>query len=280
MNTNRIEHHFATINNLQLHYVISGQGPVVVLLHGMAGTWYTWRHVIPSLARHYTVLAPDLRGFGDSEKPPTGYDKKTMAKDIHTLLDHLGHHTFFLAGHDFGGPIAYALAAAFPESVRRLAVFESLVLLPAAKAALPPWFVTFFQTPDIPEVLLKGHEREFLKTWMNQLSINRSAISEEDLDEYARTYALPGAIKAGAELYREFPADIEDNEESSKYKLTIPVLAFGAENVMKDNTLQSFRAVADNVRGGVVPDCGHYVPEERPEFVVEQLLTFFGEEVG
>lgn len=203
-----------------------------------------------------------------------------MAGDIHALLDQLGHHSFLLAGHDFGGPIAYALAAAYPESVRRFAVFESLVLLPTEKVTLPAWFVPFFQTPDIPEALLKGHEREFMKIWMNQLTINKSAISEEDLDEYARTYALPGAVQAGAELYRAFPTDIEDNRESSEHKLSMPVLAFGADNGMKDNTLRSFQAVADHVRGGVVPDCGHFVPEEQPGFVVEQLLSFFGEEVG
>ena len=276
MNANPIQHHFVTINNIRFHYVVSGQGPVVVLLHGMGGTWYTWRHIIPALARHYMVLAPDLRGFGDSEKPATGYDKKTMAKDIHTLLDQLGHQSFLLAGHDFGGPIAYALAAAYPESVLRLAVFESTVLLPTAKSALPPWFVTFFQTPDIPEVLIKGHEREFLKTWMDQLTVNKSAISKEDFNEYARTYALPGAVRAGAELYRAFPTDLADNREASKNKLRMPVLAFGAESGMKNNTLQSFQMVADHVQGGVVPDCGHFVPEERPQFVVEQLLLFFG----
>src|ERR1700760_3801392 len=119
-----------------------------------------------------------------------------------------------------------------------------------------------------------------MKVWMNQLTINKSAISEEDLDEYARTYALPGAIEAAAGLYRAFPKDLKNNEESSKHKLTMPVLAFGADNGMKDNTLQSFQAVADHVRGGIVPDCGHFVPEERPEFVAEQLLSFFGEEVG
>ena len=276
INTDGIEHHFITINSLQFHYVVSGKGPLVVLLHGMAGTWYTWRHVIAGLAGHYTVLVPDLRGFGDSDKPPTGYDKKTMAEDIHALLVHLGHHSILLVGHDFGGPIAYALTAAYPESVRRLAVFESLLLLPTEKVTLPAWFVPFFQTPEIPEVLLKGREREFLKTWMNQLTINKSAISEDDLDEYARTYALPGAVEAGAELYRAFPKDMEDNTTLSKDKLNMPVLAFGADSVMKEDTLRSFQAVANNVRGGVVPDCGHFVPEERPEFVVEQLLAFFG----
>ncbi|MFD2146247.1 alpha/beta fold hydrolase [Mucilaginibacter antarcticus] len=199
-----------------------------------------------------------------------------MAKDVHDLLNQLGYHSYFIAGHDFGGPIAYALSAAYPESVRKLAVFESLLLLPTEKVALPAWFVPFFQTPEIPEMLLKGREREFLKTWMNQLTINKSAISGEDLDEYARTYALPGAVEAGAELYRAFPKDLEDNTASSKDKLTIPVLAYGAESVMKDNTLLSFQAVANNVRGGVVPDCGHFVPEEQPEFVVKQLLAFLG----
>ncbi len=270
-----VQHHVATVNNLQLHYVVSGHGPVVVLLHGMLGTWYTWRHVIAGLARHYTVVAPDLRGFGDSEKPSAGYDKKTIASDIHGLLMQLGHRIFFVAGHDFGGPVAYALAANYPESVRRLAVFESMVLLPTPKVTSPAWFVLFFQTPDIPELLLKGREREFLKTWMNQLTVNKSAITEEDLDEYARTYMLPGAFKAGAELYRTFPTDFKDNAEFSKHKLPIPVLAFGADHGMKENTIESFRSVADHVEGGIVTDCGHFVPEERPEFVIEQLLSFF-----
>jgi pimeloyl-ACP methyl ester carboxylesterase len=278
--SDRIGHRFATINSLQLHYVVSGQGPVVVLLHGMLGTWYTWRHVIPALARHYTVVAPDLRGFGDSAKPPTGYDKKTLAGDIHALLDQLGHENILLAGHDFGGPIAYALAAAYPKTVRRLAVFESLVALPTAAVTSPAWFIQFFQTPAIPEALLKGHEREFIRIWMDQLTINKAAVSANDLDEYARTYTLPGAVQAGAELYRAFPTDIKDNGESSKQKLTMPVMAFGADHGMKDNTLQSFQAVAEHVRGGVVPDCGHFVPEERPEFVIEQLLSFFGGEHG
>ena len=279
-NADQIEHHFTTIKNLKFHYLLCGQGPLVVLLHGMAGTGYTWRHVIPGLARTYTVLVPDLRGFGDSDKPLNGYDKRTMAEDIHALLDHLGQHSILLAGHDFGGPIAYALAAAYPNTVRRLAVFESTILLPTASSTLLPWFVAFFQTPEIPEALLKGHEREFFKIWMNQLTINKSAISEEDLDEYARTYALPGAVEAAAGLYRAFPKDMVDNGESSKVKLAMPVLAFGAEHGMKDNTLRSFQTVADRVRGGVISSCGHFVPEERPEFVVEQLLSFFGEKDG
>jgi len=275
-----IEHHFATVNGVRLHYVISGQGPLVVLLHGMGGTWYVWRHVIPALARHYTVLAPDLRGFGDSDKPAAGYDKKTLAADIHALLGQLGHRSVFLVGHDFGGPVAYALAATHPDMVRRLAVFECLLLLPSETVSVPAWFVQFFQTPDIPEALLKGHEREFLALWRDQLTVKKAGITDDDLDEYARTYALPGAVRAGAELYRALPQDLEDNREMAKHKLPMPVLAFGADTVMQTGTLESFRVVASQVQGGVVPDCGHYVPEEQPAFVVEQLLSFFVGEAG
>lgn len=275
-----IEHHFAEANGVRLHYVASGQGPVVVLLHGMAGTWYAWRHVIPALAAHYTVVAPDLRGFGDSEKPATGYDKKTLAADIYALLQQLGHKSIFLAGHDFGGPVAYALAAAHPELVRRLAVFESMVLLPSPTVSVPTWFVQFFQNPNIPELLLAGRERAFLAAWINQMTVNKAAITPEDLDEYARTYAQPGATRAGAGLYRAFAQDLADNQESAKRKLPMPVLAFGADTIMQGGPLQSFQAVADDVRGGIVPQCGHYVPEEQPAFVIDQLLAFFGEDAA
>jgi pimeloyl-ACP methyl ester carboxylesterase len=116
--------HTASVNGIQLHYVIGGQGDPIVLLHGWPETWYAWRHVMPALAKNYTVIAPDLRGLGDSSKPPTGYDGKTVAEDIHQLVTHLGFETIFLVGHDIGTQVAYSYAAAHPTEVKRLAVME------------------------------------------------------------------------------------------------------------------------------------------------------------
>jgi pimeloyl-ACP methyl ester carboxylesterase len=117
----RVTHCYADLGDVLIHYVIAGKGPTLVLLHGWPQTWWEWRHVIPPLAQHYTVIAPDLRGLGDSSRPIDGYDKKTIANDIWRLVaEQLGHGAFFVVGHDWGGPTAYALAAAHPEAVRRL----------------------------------------------------------------------------------------------------------------------------------------------------------------
>ncbi|MFL6497054.1 MAG: alpha/beta fold hydrolase, partial [Nitrososphaera sp.] len=107
-------HHMASVNGIQMHYVMGGQGDPIVLLHGWPETWYAWRHVMPALAQNYTVIAPDLRGLGDSSKPPTGYDGKTVAEDIHQLVTQLGFNTIFLVGHDIGTWVAYPYAAENP----------------------------------------------------------------------------------------------------------------------------------------------------------------------
>lgn len=120
-------HHTAVVNDIRLHYVLGGQGDPVVLLHGWPETWYAWRKVMPALAQQYTVIAPDMRGLGDSDKPATGYDKSTVADDIYQLVRQLGFQRIFLVGHDMGGPVAYAYAAAHPQDVRRFVFVESLL---------------------------------------------------------------------------------------------------------------------------------------------------------
>jgi len=113
-------HHTATVNGVRLHYVTGGEGDPVVLLHGFPETWYAWRQVMPALAKHYTVIVPDLRGLGDSERPEGGYDKKTLAEDIYQLVQVLGCESIYLVGHDFGGTVAYMYAIAHPNQIRRL----------------------------------------------------------------------------------------------------------------------------------------------------------------
>lgn len=118
-------HHTAKVNDVRLHYVMGGRGAPVLLLHGFAETWYMWRHIMPGLAKYYTVIVPDLRGAGDSDKPIVGYDKRTMAADVHQLVQQLGHQRIFLVGHDIGLMVAYAYAAAHPADVRRLALLDA-----------------------------------------------------------------------------------------------------------------------------------------------------------
>src|SRR5215475_9377574 len=157
-------HHMAVVNNgVQIHYVIGGYGDPVVLLHGWPETWYEWRHVMPALSKNYTVIVPDLRGLGDSSKPLTGYDGKTVAEDIHQLVAKLGYKTIFLVGHDLGSQPAYSYAAAHPTEVKKLVIMEYIF-----PGFTPPqlegkiWWFPFQQVADLPETLVQGKELPYL----------------------------------------------------------------------------------------------------------------------
>lgn len=276
-------HHTATVNSVRLHYVTGGQGEPIVLLHGFAETWYMWRHVMTELAGHYTVIVPDLRGAGDSDKPATGYDKKTLAEDIHQLVAQLGHQRIFLVGHDIGLMVAYAYAAAHPADVRRLAlldapipgtkVFEELERSPMV------WHFAFHKVRDLPEALVAGRERIYLtEGFYRALSYNPAAFTEADVDEFVRCYSAPGGMRGGFEYFRAFAEDSRQNKEYFKNKLSMPVLALGGAQSLGPTMVNMANEVATNVRGGVIEQCGHWVADERPEHLTEQLLAFLAEE--
>ena len=158
-NDSRVTHHYADVGEVLLHYVTAGEGPPVVLIHGYPQTWWEWRHQIPVLAEKYTVIAPDMRGLGDSSRPATGYDKKTIANDIWQVVNGtLGHESFYLVGHDWGGPTAYALAAAHPDAVKRLVIID--VPIPGCGGDFSQggrrWHHQFHMTLDLPEALTAG----------------------------------------------------------------------------------------------------------------------------
>ena len=275
-------HHTATVNGIQLHYVMGGKGDPVVLLHGWPETWYSWHRVMPDLAKNYTVIAPDLRGLGDSSKPPTGYDGKTVAEDIHQLVGKLGFKTIFLVGHDIGTQVAYSYAAAHPTEVKKLAVMELTIpgFVPAGR--MPLWWVVFHQTPDVPEALVQGKEMLYLSWFYHNLANNPAAITQEDINEYVSHYSAPGGMHAGFEHYRAFPQDAIQNQNYSKTKLTMPLLALGGEyiptlggKIAMPTVIYGMKILAQNVTGIIVPNSGHFIPEEQPVFVVKILNNFF-----
>jgi pimeloyl-ACP methyl ester carboxylesterase len=287
-----VTHHFAAIDDVMIHYVMSGPAlgaaPVVVLLHGWPQTWYEWRLIIPGLADRYTVIAPDLRGLGDSSRPLTGYDKKTVANDIWRVLnENLKIDRFFLVGHDWGGPTAYALTAAHREAVRRLAILD--VTIPGCGGDFSQggrrWHHQFHITPDLPEALTQGREDVYLAWFYRTFAYRPDAVGPEDLKEYVRTYAQPGGMRAGFGYYRAMMQDVADNKlEIAKGKLTMPVLAMGGAvsyphgRGRGPECGESLKRVAVDVRAMTVPECGHFIPEEQPEFLLSELLAFFGEE--
>ncbi len=281
-----VQHHYAEVGEVMLHYVTAGSGPPLVLLHGWPQTWYEWRDVIPKLAKQFTVIAPDLRGLGDSSRPLSGYDKRTVANDIWQLVHHhLGHKTFHLTGHDWGGPTAFALASTHPDAITKLAIID--VVIPGDGGEFSEggkrWHHQFHITPDLPEALVQGRERIYLQWFYQTFAYRPGAIDDTALDEFVRTYSQPGALRAGFNFYRAIAEDAKVNAEllATGFRLPMPVLAVGGGvsyphgRGRGSDVEASMRRVADNVTGHVIAECGHFVPEEQPDQLAKLMLEFF-----
>jgi pimeloyl-ACP methyl ester carboxylesterase/quinol monooxygenase YgiN len=266
------------VGDVQLHYVIGGSGPPVVLLHGFPNTWYAWRDVMPRLAERHTVVAVDLRGLGDSEPGARPNDVPTDAGDLHGLITELGLGPVMLAGQDWGGSAAFAFAAAHPGEVRRLAVLEAM---PAGPWTDPgsggggPWFVGFHQIPDLPERMVAGRERAYLDWFYRAYSATPGVLVPVVVDEYLRCYTRPGAMASAFARYRGAGRQIEHNTQHLSQPLRLPVLAVGGERIFGAAVAENLRHGASDVRQEILADCGHYVSEERPEELTGLLLSFF-----
>lgn len=276
-----LRHDYADLGDVRLHYGTGGDGPAMVFLHGWPQTWYMWRDVLPGMMQNYRVVAVDLRGLGESSRPAGGYDTKTVAQDIWRLMhDVLGEDRFDVVAHDWGGPVAYALAAQHRDAVRAMAIFDAPVPGDGSiLTALGRWHFGFHGEADLPEALVAGREDVYLRYMFRKGGARPDAIAEEAQREYLRTYSQPGAMRAGFNYYREWAQDAKDNQAFIKQgKLEMPILVYGggAKNVGRGlYAMDSWQRVASDVRGGVAEGCGHWIPEERPAWVVERLLAFF-----
>jgi pimeloyl-ACP methyl ester carboxylesterase len=281
----QIAHQTLTLSRLPLHVATVGVGDPVVLLHGWPQTWHEWRKLAPLLAGRYRLVMPDLPGLGDSGRPESGYDKKTLALDLREMCDLLGLGRFHLVGHDWGGPTAFALACAAPDSVRTLTILDVTIpgIGPDISQGGKRWHHAFHMTPDLPEALVQGREREYLTWFYREFSWQPGAIEPSDIDEYVRCYSLPGALSSGFAYYRNIPRDKADNVAilESGFRLPMPVLALGGGRPEArgrgEEPLESLRCIASDVRGGALPDCGHFIAEEQPALLAARLLEFFAQ---
>ena len=277
-------HHVAIVNGFRMHYVIAGKGYPIVLLHGWPQSWYAWRKVIPPLAEHFTVIAPDLRGLGSSDRPMTGYDKRTLATDVHALVGSLGFSKIGLAGHDWGAVAGFYLAYDHPEVIERLMILDAIPGLGRIggkidrQAARRFWHVLFHAgIPDLAETLVSTNVEAYLSYFYTSTAYNYSpaVFTKEDIAEYVRVYSAPGAIRAGFQYCSTALREDLENLSGCTRKLTIPVLAWGGQAFL-GNIVPAWQDVANDVRGGEIERCGHFVAEERPEFVIQQAIEFFG----
>jgi pimeloyl-ACP methyl ester carboxylesterase len=270
---------------LRLHYVTEGDGArTVVLVHGFPQTWLEWRHVIPALAAAgFRVVAPDYRGAGDSWRPAGGYDKRTMAGDIRTLVrERLGiEEPVAVVGHDIGLMVAYAYAQRYRDEVSHLVVVDAPLpgteVFDRLRSDPRVWHFAFHGARDVAEMLVAGRERQYLQVFFNARIFDPSAITREDFDAYVDAYAAPGAMRAGFEVYRAFDQDAADNRAALERNgmLTAPVLAVGGAISTSGALVEEMmREVADDVTGARIPRTAHWVPEENSAAFNEALLGF------
>ncbi|MGW0805178.1 alpha/beta fold hydrolase [Nonomuraea sp. NPDC002799] len=277
------ESRMADLDGLRTHYLIDGHGPLLMLLHGWPQTGHCWRHLMPALAEHFTVVAPDLRGYGRTDKPATGYDKRTMAADLRALARSLGHDTVRLAGHDRGARVAHRYALDHPDEVERLVVMD---IIPTRAVwerfdmrtglAASTWHWVFHLQPDLPERLAGQDVRGYLGHFFEQWTVQRSRL---EIEEYVRAFERPGTLRAGFEDYRaSFPHDAEhdDADWEQGRRLEMPVLAlWGAAGLPAEvPVLDVWRDYALDVRGAEIPECGHFLAEEQPDAVLAHLMDF------
>ena len=280
-------------NGVRLHCRIGGDpaGPPVLLWHGFLGTSHTWRKVAPLLAaRGCAVLVPDMRGYGDSDKPagPEGYDGLGLVGDFRALVHETGFgggRPITLVAHDMGVNPATLWAHAYPDEVAALCLMEEPVLLADVLAkfiAYTPegtkrgglWFWMMALAPDTAEQLVgNGHERAFLQWNYDHYAADPAAIEPAAVDEYLRSFAAPGGVAGAFGVYRSVPRSAEQTAPLARDKLRAPVLALGGEASMGAAMGEMAKLVAERVEASVLPGCGHFIPEEQPEELVRRLAA-------
>ena len=274
-------HHFADVDGTRIHYVLGGAGPAIVLLHGWPLTWREWRGIMPALAQAgFTVIAPDLRGLGDSDKPSKGYDKKTVADDIRHIVRSLGFDTIDLAGTDIGMMVAVSWALHHPSELRHLVLAESLIPGFGLEELMNPatggyWHFGFHAQVDLATMLTEGKEAEYLGNNWKMFSPLKG-LTHEDREEFLRTYGNPDGMRAGFRHYAAMLDDGKANRAAFHHKLTMPVLVLNAGlGIPQEQTLGGVEQVFANVSHDKVLLAGHAFAADRPDWTANRILDFF-----
>jgi pimeloyl-ACP methyl ester carboxylesterase len=276
-----------SVNGVGINYVRGGHGPTLLLIHGYPESWYEWKPILPALAQHYTVIAADLPGAGNSDAPAVeaDYTKKAMAADLYSLLAKLGlNQNISIVGHDIGTMVAYSYAAAHPSEVRKLVVSEapipdqSIYTYPALTANGPGlwWFGLFNDPNNLAYQMFSGKEKQWVYGSIPVLEVVKNSITQCDLALFTHYLQEPGHLQATIDWFATFGQDIQNDAVYQQTKLTMPVLAIGGAQSLGNSVPNQLRQYATNVTGVVMPDTGHWLYEERPADTTKLLLQFIG----
>jgi epoxide hydrolase 4 len=277
------QHRDIYTNGIRMHYVTQGEGPLIVLLHGFPEFWYSWRYQIPFLAEHgYTVVAPDLRGYNDTDKPRRGYDVPTLLRDIVGLITGLGQEKAIIVGHDWGGVLAWAFAMRYRTMMERLIVMNAphpgalLREMRTLKQLRKSWYIFFFQIPWLPEyLLLRNHASEIGRT-LRGAAVQKSVFPREETAKYQDAMSKPGAMKAALNYYRQAFRRLPRSSWGTTFQVTVPtLLIWGEQDIALGIELTSgLEKWVDDIEIKRIPDSGHWVQQEQPDKVNEYMLEF------
>jgi pimeloyl-ACP methyl ester carboxylesterase len=269
----------AVANNVNLHYIVAGEGPVVLGMHGWPQNHREFLPVIDKLADRYRFIVPDLRGFADSDKPFSGYEPMTMAQDMLDLLSVEHVDRFHILSHDLGGPASVALAYMAGDRAMSLATIETpffgLRFPGYVDPRVPYWHLGMHMNMDITSFLIEGREDRYLRHFFRDFSYNPNAIPEEEIERYVAQIRQPGNLRASLNLYGYIPQMAEQTANLTREKLTTPMLAWGGRRSFGSHCIDSARAISVTAEGGVIEECGHWVFEEKTDFICRQLDTFW-----
>lgn len=280
-------HHYATVDGVRLHYVSGGNvnGETLLLLAGFPQSWFAWRQVMARLGDRYFIIAPDLPGQGDSDKPLSGYDTTSLAQKVQGLMQQLDLDSYYLAAHDVGAWVAWPYATLFSHQVKKLALLDAGipgVTLPESLPATPDkawktWHFAFHLLPDLPEALIEGREAIYLEWFLKRKAASPMVFGDEDMAEYTRLLQQKGAIRAGMAAYRDVAVSAGQNREllHQRGKLALPLLAISADQGSIPDMAMPLRAYGADVTGIKIAHCGHFIPDEQPQALADALREFF-----
>jgi pimeloyl-ACP methyl ester carboxylesterase len=275
------QHDYINTNGVKLHYVTQGEGPLMLMLHGFPEFWYSWRHQIPEFAKDYKVVALDLRGYNESDKPPeqSAYGMSEFIKDIEGAIAALGYDRCVLIGHDWGGMIAWFFAYAHPEMVEQLIVLNIPHPAKFAEGLRTPQqilrssYALFFQLPVLPELLIQGSDYKAIESAFKGMAINKNAFTSADIEAYKDAASRRGALTAMLNYYRNaFPMMLRDDWSV----LQVPTLMiWGEEDTALGKELTyGTQAYVRDFQIRYIPNCSHWVQQEQPQVVNQYIRDF------
>ena len=276
-----------TINGQTINYGLVGSGPPVLLWHGFLGTSYSWRKLVPLLMEEYTLIIPDMRGYGDSSKPEEGYDAKTLTEDFRGLVNELGYEQVHIIAHDMGAPPALYYTANHPDEVLSLTYLDEPLMKSDTIEAFMEfsreghvdglWWWPMGLAPDVPQTMIVGNEANFFRWFANHYVVSRPEDYDEALEEYLRTFRGEEGVLGALGVYREVFATMEQTDSINN--VAVPILALGGAESMAERPMQMLQAVAPNLQGGVIENSGHFIQEEQPEALVARWKEFVNDNV-